>query len=340
MAMLYLHCGWPKTGTSSFQAALVKHRDLLADAGFLYPDAWRPHWDDAHSGLGRVLNSFRTPDGAAYGEFDAFLKNHRGKEALLSSEGLTMWLLTDEKHKALTEFLSTIRAVAPVRCVWTLRRFDNVIHAHYLQPLDHQPRRFGVAGDSVAEVMEGIEVDHIFARMRAVEEVVDGDVAYVRYDSAGSHNTQLLRALRVPTHVVRVICRELNATPRRNVAMTHKEAVAISHVKALSLRFGFEVDRRALLEAFRRGFRFADDRPCELAGYSARHNLHERMLAAAVEGGLPAYVRFYGNEKIDKELCPSNMEYDVLGHADLRRLSAYLRQGRGADRSAMSGASG
>lgn len=48
--MLYLHCGWPRTGTTSLQAALFEHKDELAAGGTVYPDRWRSPIGFTHHG--------------------------------------------------------------------------------------------------------------------------------------------------------------------------------------------------------------------------------------------------------------------------------------------------
>jgi hypothetical protein len=129
--MIYLHCGWPKTGTTSLQAAIVKHQRGLADTGIAYPDDWRPDGADAHYGLAEVLRAARRGD-AGFGMFEEWLCEYSGDDVVLSSEGLTNWLLKEEKFEVLLQFVRAAQSVAPVRCVWTLRRFDAMVHSAFV----------------------------------------------------------------------------------------------------------------------------------------------------------------------------------------------------------------
>ncbi|HET8863126.1 MAG TPA: glycosyltransferase [Solirubrobacterales bacterium] len=208
--MIYLHCGWPKTGTTSLQASLAKHRDRLAASGIVYPDVWH-RGDNTHNELTELLR--RSPDASrALAEVDALRETIDGRNLLLSAESLTTWMVGSGDAKRFLEFLSELGEMEHVKCVWTLRRFDEVIVSLHLQP-----RPEALEPSSLAPLMRGLEADHLFDCMHGVEEVAAESV-YVKYQPDGRHNIELLRALGVPRELARDIERDLNAGPRLNVA--------------------------------------------------------------------------------------------------------------------------
>jgi hypothetical protein len=303
------------------QAAIAQHRDRLAVAGAVYPARWGRKGDDTHNELTDMMRSAQKGEGG-FEDLEELLERHGNEDVLLSSESLTQWVLREERLEVLLTLLSVARSAAPVRCVWTLRRFDDVAHSLCLQML-----LAGLLRHSPVEYMEGFPIADMFTNMRRVEEAVHGDAVYVKYDRSGAHNKQLLAAFGLSTNVAGAVESALGMSSRLNVSGTHKEVAARINAEELSARSGVELREDALSECFGGGeFRFHDDGPCELVGRGVREELHERALAAAHETGFGPYLRFFGEEKLEAMPERATLDADVLSGEDLERLAGRLGQ--------------
>jgi hypothetical protein len=328
--MLYLHAGWPRTSTSSLQAALFEHRDRLASAaGLTYPEYWtRSAADPAHNGLYDMLD-------AAYGSANAFeaFRRHLAADAdrdvLLSAEGLSNWLLSDDRREILLGLLAAARTVTPTRCVWTLRRLDDASSSLYMQGLKvgldlPPPQEYIGLARHRHDMFDVRAPSELFAGLRRVEEAVDGDVVYVKYDASGAHNGELLSAFDIPAPVAEKVLETLERGPRLNTRLSHKQAAALLNLDALSARAGVDLDEAAIRAAIRRGeIRFENDRPCEPLSREAKRALHERALAAAREQGFEPYLEFFGEDEI-RGGASAGLGPEALAEEDLRRLAAHL----------------
>lgn len=208
--MLYLHCGWPKTGTKSLQASLRRRRDELAAAGLVYPERWQGRWGMDAGSHNELVDLLRGDSGAAMEDFVGFLRAHAGEDVLLSCEAFTVFMQFPGADP--TVFLAAVREGTPVTCVWTLRRFDEFRASLYLQ-LDSM----GFDLPSCEEFVRDSDGDSLFAAMRRIEDCVD-HVGYVAYDPAGGHNRELMRRCAVPAPLARSIEVELAQGPRLNVS--------------------------------------------------------------------------------------------------------------------------
>lgn len=314
--MLYLHCGWPRTGTSSLQVALFENRDRLAQAGIVYPEKWLTKKKPTHHGVSELLDaSRRSPSARA--ELTTFLADRADRAVLLSAEILTTWLFSREKGQYLLDLLSAAREVTPVRCIWTLRRIDQGLVSLYLRRL-----ALGVRLAHPDEHFRDLQIpDDLFAGMCAVEAAVDGDVAYVRYGADGAHGARLLSIFDIPDPPASALRQALEQGPRRNESLSHKQAAALLSMEALAARAGVELRPEALRTAFAAGFRFPADRRCELIDGGLRRSVHERALAAARRQGFAPYADFFGGAEIDAGERPSLGE-DALSDEDLDLLLA------------------
>lgn len=320
--MLYLHCGWPKTGTKSVQAPLFQRRDSLAASGVVYPDKWRRQLvpqlvDGSHNGFVDLLTAFEGSP-SAIDELRGFLGAHADEDVLISSELITMWLRQPANHEVARRFFAAVGETMPVTCVWTLRRFDDFAHSLYLQMIS-----MGIRLPAPVEFIGNVSPKGLFAGMGLVEECVD-DVAYVKYRSDGRHNAELLRAFGIPVPVGRAIEREAIGGPRLNRSLSHKQAVALLNVEALSARSGVALDKEVLREIFNTGgFEFEGDGPCELVDDRVRRGSRERALECAVETGLESYLRFFGGQEGIGEPSPAfaGTGPELLDDEDLNRLA-------------------
>jgi hypothetical protein len=314
--VLYLHGGLPRTGTSSLQSALFECRGQLADAGMVYPDNWPGNGGIAHHELYELVVSWLGPEG----EIDTtkrFLAEHSDRAVLLSTESLATHLQYEGRLEPLLEFLAAVQEVMPVRCVWCLRRFDRMVSSLHLLGLWH-----GVGPPSRSEVLaHACRLDYLFAGFRAVEEAIGGNVVYVRYDSNGTHNDELLRAFNIPADVATTIRQALEEEPRQNASPSRKTAIALTNRGVLETA-GIRIDE-ATLKAMRHGqFEFQEDGSCELLEFDVRRDLHEQALTAARKHGVTAYTDFFEDTEVDASVANA-LEPDALTAEDLRRLAAH-----------------
>lgn len=316
---LYLHLGWPKTGTTTLQAALAGQRDLLAATGTIYPDGWNREGDDSHNGLTELLRAGAEP--GAFGEVTELLAAHPGTDVLLSSESLTTWLLREEMLETLLGMVTAMRDVVPVTVVWTLRRLDDMAHSLYVQM-----SLAGIESQPGAQFMERVPHARIFSGMRELERLAGDRAVYVKYDSGGAHNVELLDAFGLSREAAAAIGSQLRSSRRLNASRSHKQLVAARNVEALSARSGVELSKAALLDAFDTdGFRFEHDRPCELAGDAARSELREAALESARSCGFSPYLSFFEDEEAGEAPSARDLDPDDLSDEDLSRLISHLR---------------
>lgn len=334
--MLHLHCGWPRTGTSSLQAVLFDQRERLAAAGVAYPDSWRgPADGPTHHGLYEMLNPLEGV-GALEG-LRRFLAGRPDRNVVLSAEGLTNWLWPENRLEALVAFLAALGEETQVRCVWTLRRLDAVASSLYLLGLGMgvsmpPPPEYFDGWDHPSNPFHPRRIDKLFAGLRAVEEAVGGDVVYVKYDSSGTHGAELLRALALPGSLRAELGAALSDAPRLRRSLTHKQVAVLLNLKALSASIGSELDGADLRRSFEAGaLRFDGDRACRLLGDQGRRALHEGALAAARSTGFTPYVDFFGDEQFDDRPADP-LGTEVLSDADRARLRAHLGRPAGSPR--------
>jgi hypothetical protein len=314
--MLYLHLGWQRTSTTSLQAALFEHRDAMAAGGVVYPERWLGTSGPTHHGISDLLKaSQRSAD--ALDELWEFLDANADMDVLLSAEVVTTWLFPDERRDVLLRFLATARDLMPTRCVWTLRRLEEAMPSFYLHRL--------LLGAELAPPAKALsnfqEPNGLFAGMGKVSDVVD-DVIYVKYDATGTHNRELLDAFDICDDVAAQICDRLERGPRLNPSLSHKQAVALLNVDALSQRAGVEIDAAVLRAAIVQGdLRFEEDRHCDLVDDRVLADVRDRALAAARRQGFDPYLDFFGDVEVGAstavELGP-----EVLTEDDLIRLAA------------------
>lgn len=318
--MLLLHCGLPRTSTSIFQSTLFRHRDLLAGAGLVYPDRWRERKEGAHHGIERLLDPGPESEDAR-ADFTSFLAAHGEDRVLLSAENLTRFLLSEHGLDAALGFLATAGETTPVRCLWTLRRLDEVLASAYFLTLGFANSGSLPLSDYIADASFP---SALFAAMQRLEQGSGNEAAYVKYDPAGGHNGELLRVAGVPAELVALIQAEIDSTRRRNASFTHKQAVALASLGALSDQVGVELDAMAVRGAFTAGeFEFGEDWPFRPVGEEAARAVHERALAAARESGFAPYVQFFAEDEVEVP-SPAGLDLDVLTAEDLRLFAAHF----------------
>jgi hypothetical protein len=333
--MLYLHCGWPKTSTTSLQAVLYDHKDALRAGGLAYPDEWRSAIGPTHHGLDEILGQSRASE-RAFDDFRRLLDTHAaaGKDVLASAEVLSSWVVSAERLEAFLGLIVAAQEAMPVRCLWTLRRHDELLVSLLMQSLKmglRTPPALQGGLSSILERDDAARLTRKFAGMLAVEQAVGGNVVYVEYDPEGGHNLALLNELGIGPGLVAELGEALESGPRRRLGPTLKEAVVLLNVDAMSARAGVDLDRRAL-QGLLTGrdyspgeFEFEDDRRCSPAGVSLRRDLHERALVAAREAGLTAYVEFFRNARVETP-PPTALDPEIVTDDDLGRLVSRLRQ--------------
>ena len=311
--MLYLHCGWPKTGTTTLQTALAANRARLAAAGTVYPDRWTRREDNSH-------RLFEGKGGAepAIAELVEFLEANAESDVLISSEVLSLRLLLNaDSQQILAAMVGAAGEVTPVRCVWTLRRFDDMVHSVCLQraKFGHEP--------SVAELEQDLDVESLFGGMRAMADAAV-ETVYVRYSPSGRYEPEIAEALGVPAAVADAV--DLTRAPRENFGLSHKQTATLLNLEAIAERLGRRIDGGCLRGSFERGeLRFADDRRCELLDAHTRQDLHTHARAAAKEHGIAAYDRLFAEDQIAADGLLGDGPA-ALSAEDLDRLEEFLRE--------------
>lgn len=329
--MLYLHCGWPRTGTSSLQAALFECREVLGVEGLAYPREWLSATYPTHHGLAELLEGSAVGArrvGEPGGELARFLHGQTSGDVLLSAEVLTYWLYPRRKQDALFALVTEARSATAVRCVWTLRRFDELVASLYLLQLANgadlpPPRRYFETAPYL---------DSIFAGMARIERSAGVDTAYVKYERHGSHQASLLRAFGLSAEAARQVQAALARAPRLNGRLTQKQAIALLGLGELSRRAGVHLEQDALRQACYRGaLRFERDQPCELVGGEVRRDLQDRALVAAEEAGLSSYCEYFAGAEIEPS-SPVPLAPELIDETDLERIRAVAGPARVARR--------
>lgn len=308
--MLYLHCGWLKTGTTSLQAALDWHRGDLESAGLRNLKAWRV--------LPKRLNGPASDSTIA--EFVDDVEAQAERDLLLSCETFMSMMLTDRRQDAFLRLLDAVQAAMPVTCIWTLRRWDEMMCSYYSWQLS-----YGLDPPSFRDYLASLpQVTGLLTGMCRVADFAASNPIYCKYDSTGSHNHRILSSLGLPAPVISKIG-EFGGASRLNAALSYKQTVALLNVRHLAEKSGVELDKGSVREAFTSGgVRFDGDRPCELMDLPHKRRVHEEALACAHEVGFEPYLDFFQQEEIE-----GPMEADLLGDVgsisedDLIRLAGY-----------------
>jgi hypothetical protein len=320
--MLFLHCGWPHTGTSSLQAAMCEHRDRLAAAGVVYPQRWQRR--NAHHEVIELFGPSANND--AIGDFQDYLRVHRDQTVLISSEMLTDGLPPVESRGSLLKLLSAAREVVPVTCLWTLRCMAEVLVALY----DPRPE-IGRAGSRAlvlgyaqwSAVLEYSQWLRKLAGMREVDDLLGEAAVYCRYDAGGAHHEELLQTVGVPDPLRSEIVTGLRSGPRINTRVTRKAAISLLFLDAISARAGVEIPFEAVLMGWHDGkLRFAEDSPFVPIDSDVRRAAHEEALKVCHQEGFDPYIEFFEEAEI-QPFAPVSLEsFDpaALTDDDLERL--------------------
>lgn len=306
--MLYLHCGWGKTGTTTLRAVLARHREDLAKEGIVLAQEWRS-----------LTTSLAERPAEAIAEFTRFLATHREGDVLCANEGFMSGLWEEESKESFFALLAAAEETMPVRCVWTLRRYDELLSSFYTWrlPMGVQVRRLDDPG------RESRLAANLFEGLCELDRMAPGRNVYVKYESGGRHNAELLRRFGIGEELVGALDRELAREPRRNVAPTQKTAAALLNAEALAARYALPLREEDLREAFRAGFRFDGDRRFVPFAPEAREKVHEEILALARDKGFEPYVRFFEEARVDPT-PETPVGPDVLDEDDVRRLASQV----------------
>jgi hypothetical protein len=323
--MLYLHCGWQRTGTSSLQAALSRCQEQLRAAGILYPDRWRPRGNNAHFGIVELFEpSF---DEAGVELFKDYLRSNSERTVLISCEGLSNWLPA-ERRSSLLKLVLAAQEVVPVTCLWTLRSIDRLLTSLYLHRVA-TARHLPAPADFFRAFSPWL--GEAALTMRKLDDAVGGNVSYGRYESGGGHYAEILGSVGMPDALKGEIVAGLQAGPRANVSLGQKGTALLLHVEEIEDRAGVQLPHAALRAALREGkLRFAGDVPCELVGPEVRQTVHEEVLGASRGAGFAPYAEFFEDHEVQPSPAAS-LDPDVLTGEDLDALRAWLTARLGAE---------
>jgi hypothetical protein len=128
---IFLHIGFPKTGSSAIQAHMMMNRDWLRERGFLFAES-------GHSdGYGHV-HLFEDRTGARFNELQAELKNEEAagcSKAVLSWEGVAQM-----GSRRLGEVASNL-AGHNITIIAYLREQSEIIQSGYFQAAKQRPQK-------------------------------------------------------------------------------------------------------------------------------------------------------------------------------------------------------
>jgi hypothetical protein len=318
--LLYLHCGWPRTGTTSLQRALHESRAELAQAGILYPERWQTAAEEndfGHHGLVDFLTENSDTE-QAISDFYRYLGS-RQHPVLLSTESISNWL-ERKRLPALMRWLGLVRGVTNLRCLWTLRRMDELFASIYLHELrgglDQQPQEY------FRNRLEIGWIEEIVYGMAQLRGSSNWATVCTAYQPDGKHLGQLLSAVAVPETLRNRILKLVKQGPRWGVRLTHKAALTLLHRDALSKRAGVEISWTAVVEALRDGeLVFNHDSQLEVVDPAIRRQVHCDALDACRKHYFQPYIDFYENDETP-DMPASSMEVDVLTEDDIESISA------------------
>jgi hypothetical protein len=318
--MLYLHCGWPRTGTSSFQEALSSRAEELANAGITYPASWRRRGQNqlgsAHHGLTDLLGAGED-EAELLTRFQDDLRSWHG-DVLLSSEAISNWVVPWLSH-ALVRMLDAARAVTELTMLWTLRRMDDFLASMYL----HQVL-LGRAGSPEEFYEHRFSVGWIEGFIEGSAEI-DGlpelESVYTKYDRGGAYCADLLKGIGVGWRLRRRIMRSIRSGPRTGGRLTQKGAIALIHLDEISRRSGIEIDRRLLVSGLHRGeLTFSDDSELEIVSGELSREVRETALGASRRHGFAPYADFFAADVVTGSASPSPLDVDLLTPEDDERV--------------------
>lgn len=295
---LYLHCGWPRTGTTTIQALFTRHRAALASAGIAYPADWQMAGRDEamgvinQNGLARLLESTGEQMGD---ELRRTAEAHGGKAVLMSSEELITWRASRGSHGPLKSFLALLQELAPLTCVATIRRVDDFLSSFYLH---HMLGERPLLGPQDYFQQMRAYTDRLITAMGELEAETK-ELIHIRYQQTGAHQEDILRAIAIPDGLYEQMVAELRRKPRLNARLSKKAVAVLLHRKTIAARADMPIPSEALRRMHWSGeLSFGEDAACELLGPDLRRSLHVEALEAARKAGFYAYVEFFGNDEI------------------------------------------
>ena len=335
--MLYLHCGWPRTGTTSLQAVLRDRREDLAAAGVVYPERWQDR-GGAHHGIVELLDPNRATDGL-FADFRRYLAAQGRRNVLISAEGLSNWLPDDLPERegfprgdglgggraALLKLVEAAQQVTPVTCVFTLCVADRLLDALCL----HRLLRDAPDPFSLTRCLDGIQRRSFIDIHRwlggiggfaELSDAVEGRARFFRYEQDGSHQEQIVGAVGLPPPLVAAIVATLRSGARRNPRISQKGVVALLHTGAIEARLGTALSREALWSALRSGeLRFDGDVACRPTDPRLREAIRDEALRASREARFEPYPSFFADDVLVEPQSP-DLDPGILDDADLERL--------------------
>ena len=144
MQMAYLHVGMPKTGTSTLQSFLLRHRDWLAKKGYYVPRSGQNSQTGAHYGLVRALAGLPL-DESQHGLIEWLgreLHAASSPNCIISSEALTKIL---RAPGMIERFVSVFRRLNhDLTIVLYVRHATEYVNSAYAQRVKSFYERIGV----------------------------------------------------------------------------------------------------------------------------------------------------------------------------------------------------
>ena len=306
MRNLYIHCGLPKSGTTSIQKSLAAGREQLRAAGYDYPDICVSADRTAHHNLAREMLGdprFVAERGGRDELLAYFKENTRCPNIVLSSEGLTHCLF--RARAQLFGFLqAAMTANDAVFVAFTFREFWRISESTYLYNLRNGggdtagsgPLRLAATTKWLKGLSEGLSAmrDLVGAERFLVCDVVkDGE------DSVSAIST----LLGVP------YLRQRSAEPRYNSRIGIKKSAILYKLRnqAASDRAGAVLSPEQIAK-IRRRILAMPDFPGEIFDYRIMPYDGANAIQAVAREVLPHFV----TGKLDQSLRPEINPYAAV----------------------------
>lgn len=290
-AVLYLHIGLPRTGTTSLQTVLARSAPELERAAYLYPEDWRDHEGIAHHNLGIAVLEGKSGRETSRRFLEYVLLN-RQQHIVVSTESLSNGL-DRSRFPMLQAFLAACTALVSTTVVVMLRRMDDAVASMYLHEL-----KWGDKTDSdmdqyalfrltwITEVFEGLR------RLRETSCVTS--IAVIPYVDGSDSVVRVLAAMGMSDSGIST------AQPAKlGRRLGLKAHAALRYLDDWEAELGHPVrsDIVGLLESGE--FTFRDDAyEYDVLGYRTRKYLHGHALQAAKEHGIDPYVDAFAHARI------------------------------------------
>jgi hypothetical protein len=239
MRKLYIHCGLPKTGTTSIQRFFSSERKKLRALGIEYPEIGLNDSGIAHHSVAEQLNrraEFNGDAEAVGGILNYLRAPDRQPTVVLSSEGFATCLYNKRTQGRFIGFLRSARKLNDhVSIVFRIRPFSQYFDSWYIQRL----KRGSVSVDVHQYIHESRRwVRNFFRSLKAVKDTFGRDcIIIIDTDEGGGDAVAALLARIGVADMMPV-----TNVPRHNERLGLKKAALIYQLQLLANAAGQDAE--------------------------------------------------------------------------------------------------